>query len=354
MLELSKITITPEILSLISEIDEFKGAWQLHGRMAPERLKILGVAAEIESVGASTRLDGSKLLDSDIMHLLSNTEAHSLTSKDARDAAAYVHAYDKIIQQYTTLYFSEDCLKQIYGWLMYVDESQGDLKKEENIAQYVESSDAPWRNLNISLGKAKLFETTTPFEMPVKLQELVLWTQMQLDQKTLHPLLIIGIFTALFLNMRPFQEIDGRLSRLLVMFLLLKVGYVYVPYSSFERIIERNKEYYMLALERTTETIESSTPNFDIWLTFFLKIMHMQKRNLEHKVPRDKNPRENLSELDNQILNAIGAHEKLSIMKIEQITGANRNTLKKHFAFLVEQSYIVRFGKARATWYVLS
>ena len=190
--------------------------------------------------------------------------------------------------------------------------------------------------------------------MPEKLKELVLWTQTQLDQKALHPLLIIGVFIALFLNVRAFQELDGRLSRLLMMFLLLKVGYVYVPYSSFDRIIERNKEYYQLALERTSESIELNAPNFDIWLTFFLKIMQTQKRNLEHKVSRDNKQREHLSELDNQIINAIGAHEKLSIMKIENITGANRNTLKKHLAFLVEQSYIVRFGKARATWYVLS
>jgi Fic family protein len=352
MLDISKITITPEILSLISEIDEFKGAWQLHGRMASERLKTLGLAAKIESIGASTRLDGSRLLDTDIMQLLFNSQAHA--SKDERDGAAYNCAYAGILQKHQALSLSENCLKQIYDWLTYTDDEQESLKKEKNISNNEEAFDAPWKNLNITFAKTKLFETTTPFEMPEKLKELVLWTQTQLNKKTLHPLLIIGVFIALFLNVRPFQELDGRLSRLLVMFLLLKAGYVYVPYSSLERIIERNKEYYQLALERTKESIELNTPNFDIWLTFFLKIMQTQKRNLEHKVSRDNKQREHLSELDNQILNAIGAQEKLSIMKIEQITGANRNTLKKHLAFLVEQSYIVRFGKARATWYVLS
>ncbi len=352
MLDISKITITPEILSLISEIDEFKGAWQLHGRMAPERLKILGLAAKIESIGASTRLDGSKLLDTDIMQLLFNPQTQA--SKDERDGAAYIRACDGILQKHQVLSLSENCLKQIYDWLTHIDAEQKSLKKEKNISNNDEAFDAPWKNLNITFAKTKLFETTTPFEMPEKLRELVLWTEMQLDQKTVHPLLIIGVFMALFLNMRPFQDLDGRLSRLLVVLLLLKAGYVYVPYSSFERIIERNKEYYQLALERTAETIESKAPDFDIWLTFFLKIMQTQKRNLEHKVSRDNKQREHLSELDNQIINAIGAHEKLSIMKIEQITGANRNTLKKHLSFLVEQSYIVRFGKARATWYVLS
>jgi Fic family protein len=352
MLGISKIKITPEILLLISEIDEFKGAWQLHGRMAPERLKTLGLAAKIESIGASTRLDGSKLIDTDIVQLLLSSEKYS--SKDERDASAYAAALDGIIQNYHALTLSEPCLKQMYDWLTHADEKKDESKKEKIFPPNDEDFDAPWKNLNSTFGNTKLFEAATPFEMSDKLTELVAWTKAQLDQKTLHPLLIIGSFMALFLNLRPFQERDGRLSRLLITFLLLKAGYIYVPYGSIERIIERNKEYYTLALERTCESIQLNAPDFDIWLTFFLKIMQMQKRNLEHKVARDNKQREHLSELDNQILNAIGDHEKLSIMKIEQLTGANRNTLKKHLAFLVDQSYIVRFGKARATWYVLS
>lgn len=355
MIELSKIAITPEILSLISEIDEFKGAWQLHKRMAPERLKTLAFAAKIESIGASTRLDGSKLLDTDVMKLLFSPESDiHLSSKDQRDSAAYLCAYDNIIQRYATFSFSEESLKQLYDWLTHVDERQGSVKNEKKFLHNNQDFDAPWKNLNITFAKTKLFETTTPFEMPEKLKELVLWTQTQLEQKTLHPLLIIGIFIITFLTLKPFQDLDGRLSRLLIMFLLLRAGYVYTPYNSLERIIERNKEYYQLAMERTKESIESSAPDFDIWLTFFLKIMQMQKRNLEHKVARDNKHREHLSELDNQILDVIANHEKLNIMRIEKLTGANRNTLKKHLAFLVEQSYIVRFGKARATWYVLS
>ena len=98
MFDISKIKITPEILLLISEIDEFKGAWLLHGRMAPERLKTLGLAAKIESIGASTRLDGAKLLDTDIIQLMFNSQTH--TSKDERDASAYAVALDGIIQSH--------------------------------------------------------------------------------------------------------------------------------------------------------------------------------------------------------------------------------------------------------------
>lgn len=352
MLDLLKIQITPEILSLISEIDEFKGAWQLHGRMAPERLKVLRLSAKIESVGASTRLDGSKLSDADISQLLFDSKAHA--TKDARDVLSYAAAYDGIIQQCQTLSLSEQSIKQLYDWLMRVDEEAESAKLESTSLANEEMLDSPWKNLNITFTKTKLFDTTTPFEMTEELRSLLDWAQVQIDQKTHHPLLIIGIFAVLFLGLRPFHDLDGRLSRLLVLLLLLKAGYVYITYCSLERIIERNKEYYQLAIERTEESIKLSETDFSVWLVFFLKIMQMQKRNLEIKVSRDNKQREHLSELDNQILNAIGEHEKLSIMKIEKITGANRNTLKKHLAMLVDQSYIVRFGKARATWYVLS
>lgn len=352
MLDLSKIPITLETLSLISEIDEFKGAWQFHERMAPERLKALQLSAKIESIGASTRLDGVKLKDADIAELLLDSHIHS--TKDEREVSAYACAYNSIIQDYQTLSLSEHCIKQLYDCLMHADDGNESAKSDNTSVNNQESLDLPWKNLNITFAQTKLFDTTTPFEMTEELGSLLNWTQAQIDQKTHHPLFLIGIFIVLFLKLRPFHDLDGRMSRLLIFLLLLRAGYTYATYCSLERIIERNKEYYQLAIERTQECIESNETNFNIWLVFFLKIMQMQKRNLENKVLRKNKQREHLSELDNQILNVIGEYEKLSIMKIEKITGANRNTLKKHLAMLVEQSYIVRFGKARATWYVLS
>jgi Fic family protein len=159
---------------------------------------------------------------------------------------------------------------------------------------------------------------------------------------------------AYFLISKPFQNHNVHLSRILTTLILLKTGYHYVPYSSFERIIEINHEYYSLALKRTQESVLSDEPDFETWITFFLKIMITQKRNLEKKLDIEKKANRHVSALDSQIINIISEFEKISIGGIQKKTGANRNTLKKHLARLTEENYIVRFGKARASWYSLS
>ncbi len=91
------------------------------------------------------------------------------------------------------------------------------------------------------------------------------------EQAQLHPLLIIAIFVVVFLAIHPFQDGNGRLSRVLTTLLLLQAGYTYVPYSSLESVIEHNKEAYYLALRHTQGTIRTDAPNWQPWLVFFLR-----------------------------------------------------------------------------------
>src|ERR1700675_1060970 len=79
------IQITPEILSLIAEIDEFKGAWRALGTLAPERLSALRRVATIESIGSSTRIEGSQLSDREVERLLSNVEIKSFATRDEQE-----------------------------------------------------------------------------------------------------------------------------------------------------------------------------------------------------------------------------------------------------------------------------
>ncbi len=76
------IRITPELLALLSEIDEFKGAWRALGTLAPDRLKALRRVATIESIGSSTRIEGSKLSDREVEQLLGRPEIKSFASRD--------------------------------------------------------------------------------------------------------------------------------------------------------------------------------------------------------------------------------------------------------------------------------
>ena len=236
MWDLTKITITPEMLSLIAYIDEFKGAWQLFGRLSPEKFNVLRKVATIESIGSSTRIEGVQLSDREIERLLSDINIDSFVSQDQQEVAGYAYVCEEIFQSFEHIDFTENIIKQLHGWLLkYSDKDQRHKGEYKKLSNNIEAFDASGKSIGI------VFMTTSPFDTPAKMHELVLWTQQQLKNKSLHPLLVIGIFIVVFLAIHPFQDGNGRLSRILTSLLLLKAGYAYVPYSSLESIIERNK-----------------------------------------------------------------------------------------------------------------
>jgi Fic family protein len=156
-----------------------------------------------------------------------------------------------------------------------------------------------------------------------------------------------------FLEIHPFQDGNGRLSRILTTLLLLKAGYAYVPYSSLESVIENSKEGYYLALRQTQGTIRSQAPNWLPWLTFFLRALQQQKRRLAAKVDREKLVIAALPELAVQIIDHTRQHGRVTIGDMIRVTGASRNTLKDHFRNLVEKRHLARHGTGKGSWYAL-
>lgn len=348
MIDILKIVITPEMLKLVAEIDEFKGAWQLFGNLAPERLQMLKKIATIESIGSSTRIEGAKLSDREVEQLLSKLDTHSFCSRDEQEIAGYAYVCEEIFQNFENVPFTENIIKQFHIWLLqFSHKDQKHMGEYKKFPNHVEAFDESGKSLGI------IFETASPFEVVTQMQELIYWTSQQLEIKSLHPLLIIGIFIVTFLAIHPFQDGNGRLSRILTTFLLLKLGYVYIPYSSLESIIENNKESYYLALRRTQQSLKTSNCDFNPWLIFFLRSLQKQKLHLEQKVSREKMLNLYLPPLSAQILSLISKHGRLSIKDLENITKANRSTLKKHVFNLVKSNHIIQHGKGKATWYVI-
>jgi Fic family protein len=111
------------------------------------------------------------------------------------------------------------------------------------------------------------------------MEELVVFVNEAFDTKRLHPLLVVGIFTIVFLEIHPFQDGNGPLSRILTTLLLLRAGYAYVPYISLESVIEQSKEGYYLALRQTQGTIRTDAPNWQPWIIFFLRALQQQTIN---------------------------------------------------------------------------
>lgn len=185
------------------------------------------------------------------------------------------------------------------------------------------------------------------------MEELVAFVNEVLETRKLHPLLLVGIFVVVFLEIHPFQDGNGRLSRILTTLLLMRAGYAYVPYSSLESVIEQNKEGYYRALRQTQGTIRSDAPNWQPWIVFFLRALQQQMKHLAKKVERERIVLSALPELSAQILEHAREHGRVSIGDIAKLTGVNRNTLKKHFSQLAGKGHLILHGSGRGARYTL-
>ena len=341
-----KANINNDILNLIGEIEEFKGRWQAINTLSPDRLRMLKKSATIESIASSTRIEGVKLSDAQVETLLSNINKTSFKNRDEQEVAGYSDAMDLIFESSEDLQISENHIKQLHTILLQYSSKdirhRGEYKKLDN---HVVAFDADGKEIGV------VFKTATPFETSMKMTDLINWINQNLSSKEIHPLIVTGIFIAIFLAIHPFQDGNGRLSRILTNLLLLKLGYSYIQYSSLESIIEDNKDLYYKNLRDCQKTLDSKKIKFENWLVFFLKSLKKQKDNLEKKIKAEKILQENFDKLHLQILEIFKNHNSLSVSDIQKLSGANYNTLKVKVKDLVRMKKIVSVGKGRGVVY---
>src|SRR5271157_2205050 len=122
MIQPATLKITPEILGSIAELDEFKGAWLALGTLAPERLSALRRVATIESIGSSTRIEGSKLTDRDVERLLANLEIKSFATRDEQEVAGYAEVMETIFHAWAEIPITENYIKQLHRDLLQYSE----------------------------------------------------------------------------------------------------------------------------------------------------------------------------------------------------------------------------------------
>jgi Fic family protein len=348
MMNTDCFSITPEMLTLTAAIDEFKGAWQALGTLAPERLSALRRVATIESIGSSTRIEGSTLSDSEVEALLSNLSIRTFATRDEQEVAGYAETMEQIFQSWEYIPLTENHIRQLHRDLLrYSDKDERHRGSYKTAPNSVAAFDAQGKQIGI------VFETATPFETPRKMRDLVEWTQAALETRSLHPLLVIGVFTVVFLAIHPFQDGNGRLSRILTPLLLLRCGYAYVPYSSLESVVEHNKEGYYLALRQTQGTLRTENPDWQPWLLFFLRALHQQVQRLTKKVERERLILAAMPELSLRIVEHAREHGRVTLKEMSLLTGVSRNTLKMHFRRLTENGQLVMQGQGRGVWYRL-
>ena len=253
----STLQITPKILSLISEIDQFKGAWQVNKNTAVSRLPDWKRLATIESIGSSTRIEGSQMTDQDVEELLTELKIKKFGTRDEQEVAGYAHVMDTVLESWADIPITENFIKQFHRDLLQYsvkdERHRGEYKTHPN---HVAAFDSKGKQVGI------IFRTSTPFDTPREKSNLVQWYDNTIKQVNTHPLIAIAVFKLVFLAIHPFQDGNGRLSRILVVLMLLQAGYEYTSYSSFESVIEGTKAEYYRALRSSQLTLETKYPNW--------------------------------------------------------------------------------------------
>lgn len=340
--------ISGEMLRLVSLIDEFKGSWRLIQGMHPERLDSLRRVATIESVGSSTRIEGAKLSDAEVEILLGRVGKQDFSSRDEQEVAGYARVMESVFAHHGEMRFGENLVFQLHRDLLYhstKDERHRGAYK--TLANHVSAFDHEGREVGV------IFRTASPFETPGRMQELIAWNERVFG--ILHPLVRIGLFVVEFLAIHPFQDGNGRLSRVLTTLLMLQAGYGYVPYGSLESIIEQNKEGYYLALRRTQGTMGNANPDWEPWIHFFLTALSKQALRLQERLSETAasvQPRLGVSPGAVKILNALEAKGHITVAEAAQVVGISRNTAKNKLRELVDRGHATLQGKGRGAHYL--
>jgi Fic family protein len=338
-------SLPPEVYTKLRQIDELKGQWIAGAQLSPQVLGRLKRSTLVTSTGASTRIEGAKLSDEDIEKMMRGIGIQKFADRDRQGVQGYYELLENVFDSWKTLSFSESSIKHFHQELLkYVEKDQthrGDYKKQENKVHMVNEAGE---------SVAVLFDTTPAYLTPKEMQEAVEWTQKALAEKKYHPLIIIGNFLVEFLNIHPFQDGNGRLSRVLTNLLLLKEGYLYVPYVSHEKLVEDNKPDYYIALRRSQKTFKTEHEDIMPWLEFFFGVL-LQQAQMAIDLLSKENIEKILSPKQSAVWEYLQQHEAATPGEISKATGVARRTMNQALDKLLQLKKVERIGLGRTTRY---
>jgi Fic family protein len=391
-----KLPISALSVSFIAQIHEHKGALRSMSLLAPERLQALRQVATLESVGAGVRLGAVDLSDSEVSHAinmlkqrqLSNptiglaptqdkntvplktntTSAHDFSAEllteyeidellthqsvevrvfnaDEEQAAGYFEALNRVFEWVSMQAPSEEHLHELHRTLL-----KHSKKDVWHAGKYKASANHRSFN-NPDTGARSQLPGANPLEAPAKLKNLLQWLQGEREHPTQHPLLTIAAFIAGFHSIRPYQDGNARMGLLLTRLLLLQSGYSQVAYASLEAQLERDRDAFYTALDRTLAGIYNPNPHWEPWTAFFLSSLVDHARRLFSRLERDKEIFSALPKLSSDIVNLAREHGRVTMADAIRLTGSNRNTLKLHFRKLVHEGRLLRHGMGAGVWY---
>ena len=330
---------------IINQIDELKGRWIGGAEINPQALGRLKRSVLVTSTGSSTRIEGAKLSDEDIEKMMRGLSMQKFTDRDKQEVQGYYELLDNVFNSAEKIPFSESSIQHLHKELLkYVEKDKlhrGEYKKSENRVEMV-------NEVGVSIGV--LFDTTPAWLTPKEMLELVEWTRESIVLKEIHPLLIIGNFLVEFLNIHPFTDGNGRLSRVLTNLMMLKAGYEYMPYVSHEKLIENNKAEYYLALRKSQKTLRTDKSDIMPWLEFFFNVLLTQAKQAIELLSKE-NIEKLLSPKQLLVWEYLLEVSEATPGEISKKTKVARPTVSQALDTLLRLKKVERIGQGRTTRY---
>jgi len=341
-----RINLNQEILAKIGKIDEFKGLWQGSLQLSPQILGRLKSWVIITSTGASTRIEGAKMTDEEIARFLRGLKSKVPKSRDEQEVAGYADLISRIFDNYKTINLTENWILQFHNILLQFSE------KDKSHKGKFKSANNTVVMTNKQGEQVILFNPTPPYLVKPEMEVIIAWTSEQFTTNKIHPILIIANFIFEFLAIHPFKDGNGRMSRALTNLLLLKAGYVYIPYISFDEIIEETKVEYYLALRATQKNHKTDHEDITPWVEYLLGVLTEQVEKARGLMKSDQ-PEKILSEKQRQIFQLFEADKEIGVAGINKLLKGKipKATIKQSLSRLVSLRLLERTGQARSTRY---
>ena len=336
----------PHIVALLAEIDGIRGEFKSGLRMTPRAITNLRKSTLITSAGASNRIEGGKLNDEEVEKVMRGLAVSKFADRDSQEAQGYLETLQNVFDSFQTLPLRESVITSLHNQLLKYshkdDTHRGGYKKKENTVGVLGPD-----------GKVAriMFETTKAYLTPKEMQELVDWTADALEKNRFHQLLIIANFIVEFLKIHPFEDGNGRLSRVLTNLLLLRSGYQFIQYVSHEQIVERHKDEYYIALRKSQETFKTDHDTISPWLNFFLSVIKEQATKALAYLEEEK-VEDMLSPKQYEVWKYISSVDEAAPGEIVKATNIALGTVRQALNSLVELGKVKRVGRGRATRYV--
>ena len=330
-----------EVVSLLSQIHEYKGRQDLFVSQRPSSVARLVDIAKVQSVESSNRIEGIVTTKARIRSLVADKVMPR--NRDEEEIMGYRDVLNTIHENYEYITLHSNIVLQLHRDLYaYSHKSIGGQYKNVQNSIIERLADG---------SEMERFKPLAPYETPAAIDEICQGVNAVLQDKSVDPLLVIPVFIHDFLCIHPFNDGNGRMSRLLTLLLFYKAGYIVGKYVSMEMLIEKTKETYYEALQASSVGWHEDENSYEPFVKYYLGIMLKAYNEFENRVEHLKY--HNLSKPDRikaVIDNKVGKITKKEIMEL--CPDISKVTVERTLTDLVKSGYIAKVGAGPSTGYV--